>query len=121
MNRTLEFLQFAGKRSPAKTRRASPQMIQRLPEQLLGIAAGRTRLACEKALREGALAPRIADKGPECTPQGRRTRMRLQSWRRTEYFDGVGVGLCFCFFISAVWQRKPASANIFYSAPMGWL
>ena len=34
------------------------------------IGRSRSRLACERLLRLGGVAPRMADSGPECKPQG---------------------------------------------------
>src|SRR5437899_9166154 len=70
---------------PFPTRRSS---------DLSAISAGRSRLALESPLRLGALAPRIAASGPECSCRESHTSFRPRSEEHTSELQSLRHLVC---------------------------
>jgi len=65
---------------PTKSGERSPKWANTDRNGFSAIAASRTLLACERLLRVGEVAPRIAGKGPELSCRASQTSLSPMLW-----------------------------------------
>src|SRR5712672_271915 len=88
----------------------SPKWLITAQNSCSAISAGRWRLALEKPLRLGAVAPRML-----ASSETVRCGMILQICRKMLNLERVGL-IC-CFFIPALWQGYTVEPTLFLSKP----